>query len=152
MRHLTTLSATLLAVGMLTSAGCSEQAPELTAPESSTASFQRQNVAQSGVTAGNLLAALNQVNANIQDFIDVEDLQLANIQVVNVEDVLNNADILNNSPFLNNVTVLQDFLNDSLNDLNVQILNNALNNNDVVITDVVAIDVLSGGDLLVFTR
>lgn len=152
MRYFTTLSAAVLSVGMLTSVGCSEQASGITAPESSEASFQRQNVAQAGVTAGNLLAALNNVNANIQDFLDIEDLQVANIQVVNVEDVLNNANILNNSPFLNNVTILQDFLNDSLNNLNVEILNDALNNNTVVISDVVAIDVLSGGDLLVFVQ
>ena len=157
MRIHNTIAAAFMGLGLVATTGCDRSAPELTAPEvqaPTTASFQRQNVGQSGVTAGNLLAALNNVNVNIQDFLDLQNLTVQDIQVVDVDNVLNNANILNNSPFLNNITILQNFLNNSLNNNNVEILNNALNNLDVdvVLTDVVAIDVLSGGDLLVFTR
>ena len=45
--------------------------------------------------------------------------------------------------------MLQDFLNNSVNN-NVEIIKKVLNNNDVDIDDVVAIDVLRNGDVLVF--
>lgn len=156
MRIHTSLPVAFLSIGILASAACSDQSAEITAPEAAAleapaaASFQRQNVQQ--ITQGTLIAALNNVNVNIQDFIDIDNLTIQDIQVVNVENVLNNNNVLNNSRFLNNITILQDFLNNSLNNLNVQILNNALNNNDVVISDVVAIDVLSGGDIIVFVQ
>ena len=43
--------------------------------------------------------------------------------------------------------MLQDFLNNN----NVEIIKNALNNN-VAISDVVAIDVLSGGEIVIFVQ
>ena len=101
-------------------------------------------------TVGNLVAALNNVNVQIDQINALNDLTVGDVTVVNVEDVLNNNNvrILENARFLNNNQVLQDFLNN--NDVNVEIIKNALNNNDVLITDVVAIDVLSGGDIVVF--
>lgn len=156
MRIHTSLPVAFLSIGILASAACSEQGTEITTPERtaleapSDVKFQRQNVGQ--ITQGNLIAALNNVNVNIQDLQALNNLTIEDVQVVNVEDVLNNARILNNSRFLNNITILQDFLNNSLNNINVEILNDALNNNNVVISDVVAIDVLSGGDVIVFTR
>ena len=47
------------------------------------------------------------------------------------------------------IAVLQDFLNNSVNN-NVEIIKNVLNNNDVDIDDVVAIDVLRNGDVVLF--
>lgn len=102
-------------------------------------------------TFGNLIAALNNVNVEINNLEALNNLTIQDVRVVNVEDVLNgnNVNALNNNEV--DIAILQDFLNNSLNNNNVEILNNALNNN-VVLSDVVAIDVLSGGDIVVFVR
>ena len=103
-------------------------------------------------TFGNLIAALNNVNVEINNLEALNNLTIQDVRVVNVENVLNgnNVNALNNNDV--DVAILQDFLNNSLNNNNVEILNNALNNNNVAITDVVAIDVLSGGDIVVFVQ
>lgn len=110
------------------------------------ASAQQQQVEQ--ITVGNLIAALNNINVNINDVQALNDLTIADVRVVNVENVLNNNNVraFNNALNRNQVdiNVLRDFLNDN------EILNNALNNNNVAIGQVVAIDVLSGGDVVVF--
>jgi hypothetical protein len=93
-------------------------------------------------------AALNNVAVVIQEVAVLSNI--GNLQVVNVEDVLNNTDILRNARFLNNITILRDFLNDSVNNNNI--LNDFLNNNNIAISDVVAVDVLSGGDITVFVQ
>ncbi len=82
----------------------------------------------------------------------MNNITIADVQVVNVEDVLNNTDILRNARFLNNITILQDFLNNSLNnnDVEISIIEDALNNLNIQIGQVVAVDVLSGGDVVVF--
>jgi hypothetical protein len=106
------------------------------------------------ITQGNLIAALNNINVQIDKLSALNNLSISNVRVVNVQDVLNNNNVLNNALNRNNVNiqVLQDLLNNSLNNNNVQILDNALNNNDVAIGQVVAIDVLSGGDVIVFNQ
>ena len=104
-----------------------------------------------GINQGNLISALNNVavqidRVNVLNGIDIED-----VQVVNVQDVLKNGRVLNNVLRDANIQVLQDFLNDSVNNNNVEVLNNVLNNNDVTVDDVVAVNVLSGGDVVLFT-
>ncbi len=122
---------------------------------------QGQNQQQRAVNIGGLIDAIIQVqdvlnNANI--------LNDSNIQVVNVERSLNGnqvnvlRDILNNSEVLSrNVTTLQNFLNnndidvdiqdvDVLSDNQIEILENA----NINIDDVVGVDILDGGDFLVF--
>ena len=104
---------------------------------------------QSGGAAG-VIAAVVQVQDTLNN------LQVlsgnGNVEIVTVKDSLNN--VLQNSRFLNNITILQDFLNQP----NCSViavcnsLNNVLNNNNVQVADLVAIDVLSGGDLILFTR
>ena len=104
---------------------------------------------QSGGAAG-LVAAVVQVQDTLNNLQVLSGNE--NLEIVTVKDSLNN--VLQNATFLNNITILQDFLNqpncsvvalcDSLTDF--------LNNNNVLITDVVAIDVLSGGDIVVFQR
>jgi hypothetical protein len=47
--------------------------------------------------------------------------------------------------------VLQNFLNNSLND-NVVTIREVLSNNNVAIGEVVAIDVLSGGDAVIYVQ
>jgi hypothetical protein len=103
----------------------------------------RNATVQSGGAAG-LVAAVVQVDDTLNNLSVLSDI--GSIEVITVKNSLNN--VLRNARFLNNVTVLQDFLNNN----DVDVLNNALNNNNVVISDVIAIDVLSGGDIVVFTR
>ncbi len=69
--------------------------------------------------------------------------------VANVEDALNRNQV--------DVDALQKFLNNSLNDNNVQAIVQALNafdaaNNNVGINDVVAVDILSNRDVVVYAQ
>lgn len=106
-------------------------------------------------------AALNNVN--------VTDTNV-DVAVVELNDSLNNLtalnNVLNNSPILNDNEVLKDVtigdvkvLNDvvtvgdiTLSDIQVEALKDVLNDANIALDDVVGIAVLSGGDLLVFTR
>ncbi len=106
------------------------------------------------VNQGNLVSALNNVDAEVGALNVLNDLTVNDVRVVNVEDSVNNNRVLNN--VLNNnqtdVAVLQDFLNNSANNNNVEILNDALDNNDVNVEDVVAVDVLSDGTVVLFVQ
>jgi hypothetical protein len=129
---------------------CSENGAAITAP-GETASFQRQNVAQGAF--GGLIAALNNINAQIIALnnldVDVGDITVVDIDNLNLTiqqvRILNN--VLNNNQV--DIGVLQNFLNNANIDVDIS---NFLNNNNILITDVIAIDVLSGGDLVIFTR
>lgn len=100
-----------------------------------------------GVAKG-VVAAVVQVDRTLNNLQILSDV--GSIEIITVKRSLNNA--LRNSPILsNNVITIQDFLNnctvlscfeitDVLNDLNVQI------------SDVVAVNVLSGGDIIVYRR
>lgn len=111
----------------------------------STPSQAQQNNGQA--TFGNLIAALNNINVQVDDLIDIGDVNIGDITLVNVEDVLNgnNVRALNRALNRNNVEILnlRDVLNDS------EILTDFLNDNNVLIDEVIAIDVLSG-DLVIF--
>jgi hypothetical protein len=97
---------------------------------------------------GNVISALNNVSAQVQNV-----NALNNVNVVDAIDV-------NNVLSGNNVHALNNALN--RNDVDINVLRDAINNNDVLvealedaniaITDVIAIEVLSGGDVVVFTR
>jgi hypothetical protein len=104
------------------------------------------------VTQGNLIAALNNINLEIDRLNALNDLTITDVRVVNVEDVANNNRALNNALNRNDVDVLRNFLNNSLNNNNVEILNDALNNNNVNVSDVVAINVLSGDRVVIFEQ
>ena len=118
------------------------------------ASAQQQTTRQA--TVGNLIAALNNIRASIQDVQALNNLTINDVQVVNVDNVLNNNNVeaFNNALNRNktDINVLRNFLNNSVNNNTVEVIKQALNNTNVVVTDVVAIDVLSGGDVIVFTR
>jgi hypothetical protein len=102
---------------------------------------------QVGGAAG-VVAAVVQVDRTLNDLSILSDI--GEINVVEVSDSLNN--VLNNSPILsNNVVTIQDFLNNCTVASCFEI-SNLLNNNNVAISDVVAIDVLSGGDITVFVQ
>ncbi|MDP8902000.1 MAG: hypothetical protein M3N33_12860 [Actinomycetota bacterium] len=106
------------------------------------------------INTGSLVSALNNVNIEIDQLNVLNGLTITDVQVVNVEDSVNNNRVLNN--ILNNnqtdIDVLRDFLNNSLNnnDVNVLTIENVLNQNNIDIDDVVAIDVLRNGDVVVF--
>lgn len=99
---------------------------------------------------GNLIAALNNVAVQIGRLSALNNLSLSHVRVVNVQDLLNgnNVQALNNALNRNNTEILN--LRNVLN--NNEIIKNALNNNNVNVSRVVAIDVLSGGDVIVFYR
>ena len=130
-RTRTGLAAVLMACAMLVASAAAASA----APANATR--------QSGGAAG-VVAAVVQVDDTLNNLSVLSDI--GSVEVITVKDSLNN--VLQNARFLNNVTVLQNFLNNN----DVDVLNNALNNNNVVVSDVIAIDVLSGGDLLIFTQ
>jgi hypothetical protein len=139
---------------------CAAFAVALTMGLAATPSQAQPNVRQA--TFGNLISALNNINVQIgnlevlTDLIDIGVIKIGdiNIEVITVGDVLsgNNVRALNNAlnrndveinvlrNFLNDNVVLQDFLNESLNDLDINVL----------INDVIAVNVLSGGDLIFF--
>lgn len=96
---------------------------------------------------GNLIAALNNVNAQVRA---LENADIQDVQVVNIEDIYNNlndnqVETLNNAFRDADIDVLTNAIQDN------ETLNNSLNQNDVQISDVVAVNVLSGGDAIVFT-
>jgi hypothetical protein len=107
-------------------------------------------------TFGNLIAALNNLNVQIQELNVLSNLTADEITIVNVENVLsgNNINALNNALNRNDVDV--NVLRNVLNNNSCSVvavcnsLNNVLNNADIAITDVIAINVLSGGDVVVF--
>jgi hypothetical protein len=102
---------------------------------------------QSGGAAG-VVAAVVQVQDTLNNLQVLSGNE--NVEIITVKDSLNN--VLQNARFLNNITILQDFLNNNTCLAVCQSLNNVLNNNNVQVADLVAIDVLSGGDLILFTR
>jgi hypothetical protein len=102
------------------------------------------------VNAGQLISALNNISVQINRLNALNDLTVQNVRVVNVEDVLRGANIeaLNNALNRNNVEILN--LRNVLN--NNTVIQDVLNNADINISRVVSIDVLSGGDVIVFYR
>ncbi len=109
---------------------------------------QANTVAQ--INQGGLVSALNNVSAEINNVQALNDLMITDVEVVNAEDAVRNNNVLNN--VLNNADIdaLQNFLNG--NDVNAEIIRQALNNNDVDVSDVVAVDVLSDGTVVVFFK
>jgi hypothetical protein len=109
-------------------------------------------------TFGNLIAALNNINVQIDRLNVLSNIRDSNVQVVNVEDVLsgNNIRALNNALNRNNVEILnlRNFLNNVLNNPNCSVvaLCDVLNDADIVVSDVIAINVLSGGDVIIFEQ
>lgn len=102
------------------------------------------------VTSGNLIAALNNTAVQIRNLEALNNLTVSDVRVVNVQDVLNgnNVEAFNNALNRNNVEIIT--LRNTLN--NNEVIKNVLNNNNVEIGQVVAVDVLSGGDVILFTK
>jgi len=104
---------------------------------------------QDGSAAG-VVAAVVQVDRTLNELQVLSNI--GNLEIVTVKDSLNN--VLQKAKFLNNITILQNFLNNPTCSVVAvcDSLQNFLNDNNVLITDVVAIDVLSGGDIVIFQR
>lgn len=100
------------------------------------------------VTVGRLISALNNIAVQITNLEALNDLTVENVQVVDVDNVLNDANVqaLNNALNRNNTEILN--LRNVLNDN--EVIKQALNNNNVAVSDVVAVEVLSGGDIVLF--
>jgi hypothetical protein len=112
------------------------------------AQTQSNQVAQ--INQGGLVSALNNVNAEINNIEALNDLTVSDVRVVNVEDVLNNSNVLNNVLRNADIDALQNFLNS--NDVRANIIRDVLNQSNVAVSDVVAVDVLSGGDVVVYVQ
>ncbi len=106
-------------------------------------------------TFGNLIAALNNINVQLDNVEIIDDITIGDITLVDASNLLRGSNIraFNNALNRNNVEILtlQDILNDSEFLNNNTILTDFLNNNDVDIGQILAIevDVLSG-DLTIF--
>ena len=114
----------------------------------STSAAQGQTSGQA--TFGNLVSALNNINAQIDRLNALNDLTVSQVRVVNVQDLLNgnNTNALNNALNRNHTEIVK--LRDVLN--NNEVIKNALNSNNVALDRVVAINVLSGGGVTVFQQ
>lgn len=101
-------------------------------------------------TFGNLIAALNNLAVEINQLEALNGLTVQDVQVVNISDLLkgNNVEALNNALNRNNVEVAR--LTNVLNSNTV--LTDFLRNNNIAVSRVVAIDVLSGGDVMLFVQ
>jgi hypothetical protein len=107
-------------------------------------------------TFGNLIAALNNLNVQIRKLNVLSNLTAGEIRIVNVDNLLsgNKIRVLNRALNRNRVKVLS--LRNVLNNNSCSLvavcnsLNNVLQNANIAITDVIAINVLSGGDVVVF--
>lgn len=101
-------------------------------------------------TFGNLISALNNISANINQVNALNNLN--SVRIVNVSDLLNgnNVNALNNALNKNNVEIAR--LTNVLN--NNTVLTDFLKNNNIAVdlTKVVAVNVLSGGDLILYSQ
>ena len=140
------LSALVLA-GAVSLGACTTESPVAPARSANAPSLARSGTQ---ATFGNLIAALNNIAVNIDELSALNNLTIGDVTLVRVGDVLsgNNIEALNNALNNNNVEILN--LRNVLN--NNTILTDFLKNNKVAIGQVVAIDVLSGGDVIVFAQ
>jgi hypothetical protein len=101
-------------------------------------------------TFGNLIAALNNLAVEIQELEALNDLTIGDVRLVNVSDLLNgnNVEALNNALNRNKTEVAR--LTNVLN--NNTVLTDFLKNNNIAVSRVIAIDVLSGGGVTVFAQ
>lgn len=140
MRNLRTLTLVALAAAMPISA-LAQQGQDKKADKT-------QQVAQGNF--GNLIAALNNVAVEIGELNALNNLTVGDVKIVNVEDVLkgNNVEAFNNALNRNQTEIAK--LTNVLN--NNTVLTDFLKNNNIAVSRVVAIDVLSGGGVTLFVQ
>ena len=118
----------------------------LSAPHVAAAQGGGQNGQGTGqATFGNLIAALNNVAVSVQQLQALNNIDISKVKVIQVSNLLNgnNVQAFNNALNRNNVQILN--LTNTLN--NNTVLTNFLNNANIAINRVVAVDVLSGGGI-----
>lgn len=95
---------------------------------------------------GNLIAALNNIHSQVQA---LEEADIGDVQVVNVEDI---EETLNENQNESLGDAFQDADLEALRNAvqNHEALTNSLSQNNVQVGDVVAVDVLNGGDVAVY--
>ncbi len=140
MRNLRTLTLVALVAAMPISA-LAQQGQDKKADKT-------QQVAQGNF--GNLIAALNNVAVEIGELNALNNLTVGDVKIVNVEDVLkgNNVEAFNNALNRNQTEIAK--LTNVLN--NNTVLTDFLKNNNIAVSRVVAIDVLSGGGVTLFVQ
>ena len=99
---------------------------------------------------GNLISALNNIAVEINELNALNNLTVKDVRVVNVEDVLkgNNVEALSNALNRNKTEIAK--LTNVLN--NNTVLTDFLKNNNIAVSRVIAIDVLSGGGVTLFVQ
>ena len=101
---------------------------------------------------GNRISALNNISAEVQA-LNNPNAQSIRVVTVDVDDLVqrNNVQAFNNALNRDDITVLQNFLNNTTTDVAVQI-RNVLNNANIDLNRVVAVNVLSCGDVILFNQ
>jgi hypothetical protein len=103
------------------------------------------------VNQGMLISALNHGPAQLADLNGLTNLMSSGVSLVNVADVIHGFPAFDNALERNmaSVTSLQDLLKNSTSAA-VTILNQALSTGNVMLSSVVALDVLRGGNVILF--
>lgn len=102
--------------------------------------------------------ACKSITAELTQLLAIGKVDVSDVKIVYLEDILTNAELVNVKNTLNKLTVqleiltLRNSLNkiQILNGVNVLTFGDFLNNNNVNLSDVVAINVLEDGGVLVF--
>lgn len=138
MRHLTTVTLIAMLAVVPASALAQDAGKKANQQQARQANF------------GNLISALNNISAEINELEALKNIAVGDVTVVNVADLLkgNNVEAFNNALNKNNVEVAR--LTNVLN--NNTVLTDVLKNNNVAISRVVAVDVLSGGGVTLFVQ
>lgn len=133
----------IIAISVPSDALAQEQAAEQATPTEQAALAEQ-------ATFGTLIAAINGASAEIEGFQALDGLAVEDVQVVNVNDLVGDAD----------AAAFDEAL--AQNEAEIAEWGNVLNENEVVtgvltgaevaVTDVVAVDVLSGGEVVVYYR
>ncbi len=101
-------------------------------------------------TFGTLIAAINGAGAEIEGFQALDGLAVEDVQVVNVNDLVGDADAaaFNEALAQNEAEIAEwgNVLNEN------EVVTGVLTGAEVAVTDVVAVDVLSGGEVVVYYR
>lgn len=131
---------------------CQDQTPLSNSAE--TPAVPQPQQVSNQATFGNLIAALNNITVQIDRLNALNNLTIGDVTLVNIQDLLNgnNVRAFNNALNRNNVEIvtLRNVLNN--NEIIKNALNNfnILNNLNVVVGQLVAINVLSGGVTVFF--
>lgn len=133
----------IIAISVPSDALAQEQAAEQATPTEQAALTEQ-------ATFGTLIAAISGASAEIEGFQALDDLAVEDVQVVNVNDLVGDADAeaFNEALAQNEAEIAEwgNVLNEN------EVVTGVLTGAEVAVTDVVAVDVLSGGEVIVYYR